>query len=72
LTGLLGSFTTGKTARIANAQANKDMHPSEKGGENPAYEKRSKEDLMDKAQDVGIEGRSSMDKDELIRALRNH
>jgi hypothetical protein len=61
-----------KAARIANAQANKNMHPSEKGGKNPAYEKRSKEDLMDKAQEIGIEGRSSMDKDELIRALRNH
>jgi hypothetical protein len=32
----------------------------------------SKQDLSDKAKEVGIEGRSKMSKDELKRALRNH
>ncbi|MGR3379436.1 Rho termination factor N-terminal domain-containing protein, partial [Roseovarius indicus] len=39
-------------------------------GKNPAYEDWSKEELYDKAQDIGIEGRSDMTKDELIKALR--
>lgn len=37
-----------------------------------AYEDRSKDELYEKAKDVGIEGRSDMSKDELIDALRNH
>ena len=37
-----------------------------------AYEDRSKEDLLKKARQVGIEGRSKMSKGELIDALRNH
>jgi hypothetical protein len=35
-----------------------------------AYEDWTKEQLLEKAQDVGIEGRSDMTKEELIRALR--
>ncbi|MGE4314318.1 MAG: Rho termination factor N-terminal domain-containing protein [Pseudobdellovibrionaceae bacterium] len=61
-----------KAARIANAQANDDQHPSLKGGKGKPYEERSKEELYDKAKEIGIEGRSKMDKDELIDALRNH
>ena len=61
-----------KAARIANAQANKEQHPSEKGGKSDKYEDRTKDELYQKAKDVGIEGRSDMDKDELINALRNH
>ncbi|MEY8839442.1 Rho termination factor, partial [Cribrihabitans sp. XS_ASV171] len=57
-----------KAARIANAQANSDQHPSKKGGKNPPYEDWTKDDLMDRAQEIGIEGRSKMDKDELISA----
>jgi hypothetical protein len=58
-----------KAARIANS----DRHATaEKGGSSPAYEDWSKDDLYDKAKEVGIEGRSSMDKGELIDALRNH
>jgi len=36
------------------------------------YEDQTKAQLQRKAADVGIEGRSNMDKGELIRALRNH
>lgn len=65
-------YSKEKSARIANAQANSDQHPSEKGGKGKKYEKRTKQALYDKAKEVGIEGRSKMSKDELIDALRNH
>ena len=62
-----------KAARIANASANEGKSKvGRRGGEAPAYEDWSKEDLYDKAKEVGIEGRSDMDKDELISALRTH
>ena len=61
-----------KAARIANAQANDDMEPGEKGGKAPPYEEWSKDDLYERAQEIGIEGRSDMTKDELIEALRSH
>ena len=61
-----------KAARIANAQANDGMSPSEKGGHAQPYEERTKEELYERAQEIGIEGRSDMTKDELIEALRNH
>ncbi|OZC03937.1 DUF7218 family protein [Rubricoccus marinus] len=61
-----------KAARIANAQANPDQHPSEKGGHEPPYEQWAKDELYSRAQEVGIRGRSDMNKAELIEALRNH
>ncbi|MEQ5826156.1 Rho termination factor [Sulfitobacter sp. NFXS29] len=61
-----------KAARIANAQANDSQHPGKKGGKQPPYEDWTKDDLYDRAQELGIEGRSGMDKDALIEALRNH
>ncbi|APE42873.1 Rho termination factor [Sulfitobacter alexandrii] len=61
-----------KAARIANAQANDDMNPSRKGGKAPPYEEWTKDELYEQAQEVGIDGRSDMSKDELIDALRNH
>ncbi|SEN22595.1 DUF7218 family protein [Palleronia pelagia] len=61
-----------KAARIANAQANDDMDPGEKGGETPPYEEWTKDDLYDRAQEIGVDGRSDMTKDELIEALRKH
>lgn len=56
-----------KAARIANSE-----NASDKGGKHKKYEKWTKEELYDKAKEVGIEGRSDMDKEELIEALRNH
>lgn len=61
-----------KAARIANAQANKDQHPSKRGGQSRPYEEWSKDELYERAKEIGIEGRSEMSKDELISALRNH
>ena len=58
-----------KAARIANTPR---KEAGKKGGKSPAYEDWKKEDLYDKAKEVGIEGRSDMDKDELINALRHH
>ena len=62
-----------KAARIANSSANTSRSATgRRGGEAGAYEDRSKQDLMQKARQVGIEGRSKMSKGELIDALRNH
>ena len=60
-----------KAARIANAKAaGEDV--SRKGGEAENYEDRTKEELEERAAEIGIEGRSKMSKHELIDALRNH
>ncbi|MFP4463231.1 MAG: DUF7218 family protein [Guyparkeria sp.] len=56
-----------KAARIANTERSK---AGQRGGKSDRYEDWSKEALYEKAQEVGIEGRSKMDKGELIRALR--
>ena len=61
-----------KAARIANAKANKNQHPSQKGGKAPPYEDWTKDELEKRAADIGIEGRSKMSKDDLIRVLRHH
>ncbi|AKU14733.1 DUF7218 family protein [Luteipulveratus mongoliensis] len=62
-----------KAARIANAAANTSRSSvGRKGGEHGDYEDWTRDDLMERAQEVGIEGRSDMNKDELIKALRNH
>lgn len=61
-----------KAARISNAQANKDMNPSRKGGKASPYEDWTREELYERAQEIGIDGRSNMDKSELIEALRTH
>jgi hypothetical protein len=60
-----------KAARIANAKAG-GGRPSKKGGKASKYEDQTKEQLQRKAADVGIRGRSKMNKGELINALRNH
>lgn len=58
-----------KAARIANTPRHE---AAKRGGHSPKYEDWSKDDLYSKAKEVGIEGRSSMTKDDLIDALRNH
>ena len=62
-----------KAARIANASSNEGRSKvGERGGESGSYEDWSVDELKDRAAEIGIEGRSGMDKKELIRALRNH
>lgn len=58
-----------KAARIANSDRGK---VAAKGGRSAKYEEWTKEGLYGKAKELGIEGRSRMDKGELIDALRNH
>lgn len=60
-----------KAARIANAKAGGDT-PMKSGGQAPPYEEWTRDELYDRARDIGIEGRSEMDKAALIDALRQH
>ena len=58
-----------KAARIANTDR---QSAAKKGGQSGSYDDWSKQDLEERAREIGIEGRSKMDKGELIDALRNH
>jgi hypothetical protein len=58
-----------KAARIANTGRKEAGH---RGGTSPQYEDMTKDELYERAQQIGIEGRGDMDKQELISALRNH
>lgn len=55
-----------KAARISNTK-----NASKKGGKADKYEDRNWDDLYSEAKKVGIKGRSSMNKSELIKALRS-
>ena len=62
-----------KAARIANASANSSRKSvSRKGGKAGSYDDWTVTDLRKRAGEIGIDGRSSMNKSELIKALRNH
>ncbi|MDX1462024.1 MAG: Rho termination factor N-terminal domain-containing protein [Marinirhabdus sp.] len=60
-------YSKEKAARIANtADAGK------KGGKSSPYEEWTKEELYEQAKKVGINGRSKMNKKQLIHSLRNN
>jgi len=62
-----------KAARISNAAAaSSRSEVGRRGGLAGEYEDWSKNDLMARARELGIEGRSKMDKAGLIHALRSH
>lgn len=62
-----------KSARIANAAANTSRSEvGRKGGTAEDYEDRTKQELLERARELEIPGRSSMTKADLIDALRNH
>lgn len=62
-----------KAARIANAAANTSRKAvAKKGGRSGSYEDWTKKDLMKRAAELDIEGRSKMSKGQLVDALRNH
>jgi hypothetical protein len=58
-----------KAARIANSPRSK---VGRRGGKSPKYDEWSKQDLYKRAKEIGIEGRSKLNKKQLIDRLRNH
>lgn len=56
-----------KAARIANAKAAGTLNHR-----GTHLEDRTKADLMKEAREIGIEGRSKMDKAALVKAIRGH
>lgn len=61
-----------KSARIANAAANSSRSTiGRKGGHSENYDDWTKSDLYQRSKEIGVEGRSSLNKAELITALRN-
>ncbi|MDP2525440.1 DUF7218 family protein [Maribacter dokdonensis] len=60
-------YSKEKAARIANTE-----NAGKKGGKASTYEDRTKDELYEQAKKIGIEGRSKMNKKELISALRNN
>lgn len=62
-----------KAARIANAAAAEGRSTvGRRGGHAENYEERTKDELLERARELDIKGRSGMSKDELIEALRSH
>jgi len=59
----------GKAARIANTSR---RSAAKKGGRSGSYDDWSKDDLVKRAREIGIEGRSKMSKGQLVKALRDH
>jgi len=60
-------YSKEKSARIANTP-----NAGKKGGKAKPYEEWTKDNLYGQAKNVGIKGRSKMNKKELIHALRNN
>lgn len=62
-----------KAARISNAAAaSLRSKVGRKGGHAKDYDNMTKDQLMQRAREIGIKGRSTMSKSQLIFALRDH
>jgi hypothetical protein len=62
-----------KSARIANASANTSRSSvARKGGRAGSYDDWTKPDLLKRARELDISGRSTMSKTQLVDALRHH
>ena len=62
-----------KSARIASAAAGTSRQEvAAKGGKSGSYEDWPKDDLVKRTWKIGIKGRSTMSKEQLVKALRNH
>jgi hypothetical protein len=62
-----------KSARIANAAAGSSRQSvGARGGRSGSYDDWTKEELLQRARELGIRGRSSMSKAQLTGALRHH
>lgn len=62
-----------KSARIANAAAGSSTRQvGRKGGKSGSYDDWTQQDLVKRAKEIGIKGRSKMNKAELVKALRDH
>jgi hypothetical protein len=60
-------YSKEKSARIANTPDS-----GKKGGKAKPYEEWTKDELYEQAKNVGIGGRSKMNKKQLIHSLRNN
>jgi hypothetical protein len=68
-----GGASKEKAARVANAAAGQGRSTvSRRGGRSSSYEDMSKDKLYERAKKVGIAGRSTMTKKQLVKALRDH
>ena len=62
-----------KAARIANSSAQTSRSDvGHRGGEAENYEDRTKDELVERAREIGVDVTDDMKKDDLISALRNH
>ena len=61
----------GASKAKAAAIANSGTEAARRGGEAPPYEEWTKDELYQRAQELEIDGRSRMNKSELIDALRD-
>ena len=62
-----------KSARIANAAAGTSRQKlAAKAGKGGSYEDWPKDDLVKRAREIGIKGRSTVSREQLVKALRNH
>ncbi|WP_439484153.1 DUF7218 family protein [Cyclobacterium plantarum] len=62
-------YSKEKAARIANTP---DNVAGKKGGKAPAYEEWTRDELYQKAREIGFSGISKLRKSELIEKLRSH